>query len=90
MIRGQGLQQSLEDKYKVKEGQLKQEPEGSYVNEAKIAAWAVPMEMAYGSQKSIEFLDSLDQCQNNDVFKVPVVQAYINYKWDQARVYLLI
>lgn len=47
------------------------------------------MEMAYGSKKSLEFLESLDECKSNDVFKVPVVQGYLNYKWDQARYYLL-
>ena len=73
MIRGQGLKQSLYNKYCECEGQLKREPQGTYVNEARIAAWAVPMEMAYGSKKSLEFLESLDECKDNNVFKVPVV-----------------
>lgn len=43
LIRGQGIKQSLYNKYCEGERELKREPQGSYVNEARIAAWAVPM-----------------------------------------------
>ncbi len=88
LIRGQPLRHSLYTMYAENESQLRHEPIGAYVNQAKIAAWAVPMEMAYGSAKSVEFLNSLEVCRINDIFKVPVLQAFINYKWRQARRFL--
>lgn len=48
------------------------------------------MNIKYGSLDSITFLKSLENCRNNEIFKIPVVQGYLNYKWDQAKTFLLI
>ena len=48
------------------------------------------MNVTYGSKDSIAFLKSLENCKNNEIFKIPVVQGYLNYKWDQARIFLTV
>ena len=46
------------------------------------------MNFSAGSIKSIEFLDSLFRCTDNDVFKAKIIQDIINYKWESARYFI--
>ena len=49
----------------------------------------MPLCISYGSEESLRFLKSLEKCRNHEVFKVPVVQGYLNYKWDQSKQFLI-
>lgn len=69
---------------------MRVEPEGEYVNESQFASFQIPLNVSYGSKESLDFLKSLEKCKNNEVFKLPAVQGYLNYKWDQSQVFLLI
>lgn len=68
---------------------MRMEPEGEYVNESHFASFQVPLNISYGSSESIDFLKSLEKCKNHEVFKLPVIQGYLNYKWDQSKNFLL-
>lgn len=48
------------------------------------------MPVRYGSKKSLEMLKSLEKCKNNEIFKIPILQGYLNYKWDQSRWFLFV
>ena len=43
-----------------------------------------------GSQGSIEFLESLAECSNLDVMRSPLIQAMVNYKWENAKYPMMI
>ncbi len=49
------------------------DPEGVYTNEAHLASFQIPLNISYGSSESLCFLKSLEQCKNNDIFKLPAV-----------------
>jgi WD40 repeat protein len=38
-----------------------------------------------GSNGSIEFLKSLTACENPDVFRSPLIHAFLMYKWDRVK-----
>jgi WD40 repeat protein len=42
---------------------------------------------AMGSQESLSFLYSLEECSNEEIFRTPFIQQLLLYKWGKARMY---
>lgn len=42
---------------------------------------------AMGSQESLSFLYSLEECKNEEIFRTPLIQEILLYKWGKARIY---
>jgi WD40 repeat protein len=49
----------------------------------------IPLEYTLGSEKSLEFLTSLDECQNQEIFKTPLIREVLLYKWNKAKYYVV-
>ena len=86
---GEPLRERYSAKRKDVQKWLRKEPEGEFTNEALVASFQIPLNVAYGSVLSLKMLKSLEKCRNQEIFKIPVVQGYLNYKWDQVKYYLL-
>lgn len=46
------------------------------------------LQMASGSKGSIEFLSSLLDCQDSEVFSTRIIREYLTYKWNNSAHYL--
>ena len=49
---------------------------------------SIELPMVVGSKESIEFLEALDMCNINNVFRTRLISNIINYKWDYVWKYL--
>jgi WD40 repeat protein len=45
----------------------------------------IPLNYNFGSQESIEFLRSIYECSNEEIFRTPLIQEYLKFKWITAR-----
>ena len=46
------------------------------------------MNFSVGSREGIEFLHSLYQCTDNDVFRAKIIQDIVKYKWNSAKYFI--
>ncbi|CAG9334281.1 unnamed protein product [Blepharisma stoltei] len=44
----------------------------------------VKIALTVGSKESIDFLESLSKCKNNEIFRTPFIKSIIDYKWRQV------
>lgn len=44
---------------------------------------------AMGSEESLSFLYSLEECGNEEIFRTPFIQQLMLYKWGKARIYAI-
>lgn len=49
----------------------------------------IPLEFTLGSEKSLDFLNSLDKCENEEIFKTPLIREVLLYKWNKAKYYVV-
>ncbi|CAG9326083.1 unnamed protein product [Blepharisma stoltei] len=45
----------------------------------------IRLNFTMGSRQSLDFLQSLSRCKNNEVFKTPLVLDVVHYKWQTAQ-----
>lgn len=45
----------------------------------------IPLNYNFGSAESIEFLRSINECSNEEIFRTPLIQEYLKFKWITAR-----
>jgi WD40 repeat protein len=50
----------------------------------------IPLNFNIGSEESIEFLKSIIECPNSEIFRTPLIREYLLGKWKQARKGMLI
>jgi hypothetical protein len=51
---------------------------------------AFRMNLALGSLESLKFIDSLNNCSDNEVFRTQLVRSIILYKWRQVKKFVLL
>ena len=85
-----GVGFSLEEHYSQTQKLLIRTPSEKCCNEAIVAALSIPLDVGFGSKGSIEMLRSLERCKNDNIFKIPVIQGYLSYKWKQSLYFLVI
>ncbi len=90
IVRAQEVGTSLKEYYSEQEGLLLKTPTLRCCNEAFVAAFSIPLDVGFGSSGSLDMLRSLERCKNDEIFKIPVIQGYLAYKWSQSVYYLLI
>ena len=87
---GEGLFERYDPRKRDIQRWMRVEPQGEYVNESQVYSFQIPVNIAYGSQGSLDMLKSLEKCKTNEIFKLPAIQGYLNYKWDQSKQFLLV